>query len=154
MNSLIQLRLCRLPFTQYKTMRLVRNTSVKKLWKYVLIVKASMLLSAKLYSLHWRVFIIHLLRFYTCLASGPRQGGNAPGRHFWWKEGIASNNRRTRRGVGSGRPPCFQKFQANFFFRASASCSKLLNDKKYIQYSEKLPGQLCFSGQAQVAQEP
>ena len=34
-------------------------------------------------------------------------------------------------------------------FRASASCSKILNGKKYIQYSEKFQGKLCFSGQVQ-----
>jgi len=39
------------------------------------------------------------------------------------------------------------------FFRASASCSKILNDKKYIQYSEKFQGKLFVSGQAQVAQK-
>jgi len=75
-----------------------------------------------------------------------------------------------------------ERFQATLFFRASASCSKLLNDKKiHIQCSEnfransvfqskrkllknpsmikyiaiqwKIPGQLCFPGQAQVAQK-
>jgi len=73
-------------------------------------------------------------------------------------------------------------FRATLFFRANASCSKILNDKKYmfntvknisatqffrasackllktpecikyIQYSEKFQGKLCFSGQAQVTQ--
>jgi len=38
------------------------------------------------------------------------------------------------------------------FFRARASCSKILNDKKYVFNTEKIPGQLCFSGQAQLAQ--
>ena len=41
---------------------------------------------------------------------------------------------------------------ATLFYRASASCSKILNDKKYIQYSENFPGKL-FSGQAQVTQK-
>ena len=35
------------------------------------------------------------------------------------------------------------------FFRASASCSKLLSVKTYIQYSENCQAKLCFSGQAQ-----
>ena len=39
------------------------------------------------------------------------------------------------------------------FFRASASCSKILSSKKYIQYSKNFQGKLCFSGQAQVAQK-
>jgi len=30
---------------------------------------------------------------------------------------------------------------------------KILNGKKYIQYSENFQGKLCFSGQAQVAQK-
>ena len=46
-----------------------------------------------------------------------------------------------------------QKFQGNSLFRASAGCSKLQNNKKYIQYSGKFQGTLCFSGQAQVAQK-
>jgi len=37
-------------------------------------------------------------------------------------------------------------------FRASASCSKILNDKKYI-FSTVDSGQTLFSGQAQVAQK-
>jgi len=43
-------------------------------------------------------------------------------------------------------------FRANSVFRASASCSKFLNDRK-ISIQWKIPGQLCFSGQAQVAQK-
>jgi len=39
--------------------------------------------------------------------------------------------------VNSGQP---------LFFRASASCSKLLNGKKYIQYRENFQGKLCFQG--------
>jgi len=38
------------------------------------------------------------------------------------------------------------------FLKASASCSKILNGKNYIQCSGKFQGKLCFSGQAQVAQ--
>jgi len=33
------------------------------------------------------------------------------------------------------------------------SCSEILNGEKYLQYSEKFQGKLCFSGQAQVAQK-
>jgi len=41
------------------------------------------------------------------------------------------------RGGGSGAgwaaaTPCLKIFRANSVFRASASCSKILNDKKYI----------------------
>jgi len=46
-----------------------------------------------------------------------------------------------------------EKFQGNSVFRASACDSKLQNNKKYIQYSEKFQGILCLSGQAQVAQK-
>ena len=35
------------------------------------------------------------------------------------------------------------------FFRSSASCSKILNVKKCIQYSEKFKGKLCFSGKGE-----
>jgi len=35
------------------------------------------------------------------------------------------------------------------FFTTNASCSKILNDKKYIQYSENFRGKLCFSRRAQ-----
>jgi len=42
--------------------------------------------------------------------------------------------------------------RATLFFRASATCSKILNDKKYIFNTVKIPGQLCFSRQAQLAQ--
>jgi len=43
------------------------------------------------------------------------------------------------------------EIRATLFFRASASCSKILNDKKYIQYSEKFLGNSVFraSGVAQ-----
>jgi len=37
---------------------------------------------------------------------------------------------------GGGRRPVLKNFRANSVFRASASCSKILNDKKYIQYRE------------------
>jgi len=84
-----------------------------------------------------------------------------------------------RGGVGGdGRPPALKMFGANSVFRASASCSKILNDKKYfsivknfransvfqgkrkllkvlngkkyiIQYSGKFHGKLYFSGQGE-----
>jgi len=40
-------------------------------------------------------------------------------------------------------------FRATLFFRASASSSKILNDKKYIPCSGKFHGKLCFSGQGE-----
>jgi len=36
--------------------------------------------------------------------------------------------------------------RATLFFRASAGYSKLLNNKKYIQYSEKFLGNSVFQG--------
>jgi len=36
------------------------------------------------------------------------------------------------------------------FFKAIESCSKILNDKKYIQYSEKFHGKLSFSGKGET----
>jgi len=82
---------------------------------------------------------------------------------------------------GAAAPPSLKNFRANSVFRATASCSKILNNKKYtfntvnsghppffrasasysklqnnkicIQYSENFQGTLCFSGQAQVAQK-
>jgi len=45
-----------------------------------------------------------------------------------------------------------ENFRAALFFSASASCSKILNDKKYTFNAVKIPGQLCFSGQVQLAQ--
>ena len=44
-------------------------------------------------------------------------------------------------------------FRATLFFRASASCWKILNDKIYIQCSENFQATLCFSGQAQVVEK-
>jgi len=84
-------------------------------------------------------------------------------------------------GGRGGRPPLrLEKFRANFVFRASSSCSKILKDKKYFNtvknfransvfrasagcskfwmikniYSiQWIQGTLCFSGKAQVAQK-
>jgi len=44
-----------------------------------------------------------------------------------------------------------KKFRATLFFRASASCSKTLNYKN-ISIEWYIPGKLCLSGQAQVVQ--
>ena len=42
-------------------------------------------------------------------------------------------HRRRRRGVGgSGCPLGLENFRANSVFRASATCSEILNDKKYL----------------------
>ena len=56
-------------------------------------------------------------------------------------------------GRGSpGRPhPGLKNFRSNSVFRATVSCSKILNNKIYFR-TVKNSGQLCFSGQAQVAQ--
>jgi len=40
--------------------------------------------------------------------------------------------------------------RATVFFRASASCSKILNSEKYIKYSEKFQGKLCFQGKRKL----
>jgi len=45
-----------------------------------------------------------------------------------------------------------KNFRANPVFRASAGCSRILDDIKIFQYSEKFQGNY-FSGQAQVAQK-
>jgi len=60
---------------------------------------------------------------------------------------------RTRRGRRSGSTPGLKNFRANSVFRASACCSKTLNDTKCYS-TWKISGQLCFSGQAQVAKNP
>jgi len=36
------------------------------------------------------------------------------------------------------------------FFRASASCSKILNGQRYIQYSENFQRKLCFQGKRKL----
>jgi len=44
---------------------------------------------------------------------------------------------------------------ATLFFRASASCSKILNDKKiHIQYSEKFQGNSIFQGNRKLFKNP
>ena len=47
-----------------------------------------------------------------------------------------------------------KNFRAAVFFRASASCSKILNGKKYIQYSEKFQGELFFQGNRKLFKNP
>jgi len=42
-----------------------------------------------------------------------------------------------------------KNFRATLFFRASASCTKVLNGKKYIRYSGKFHVKLCFSGKGE-----
>jgi len=39
-----------------------------------------------------------------------------------------------------------KNFRATLFFRTRATCSKILNDKKYIQYSEKFLDNSVFQG--------
>ena len=61
------------------------------------------------------------------------------------------------RGGGSGRaadPPGLKIFRANSVFRASASCSKTLNDKKIFQYSEKFHDNSVFQGKRKLLKNP
>jgi len=46
-----------------------------------------------------------------------------------------------------------EKFLGNSVFQGKRSYSKILNSKKYIQYSEKFQGKK-FSGQAQIVKNP
>jgi len=43
-----------------------------------------------------------------------------------------------------------EKFLGNSVFPGKGSCSKILNDKKYIQYSEKFQGKVCFQGKRKL----
>jgi len=43
----------------------------------------------------------------------------------------------------------YGEFRANSGFRVMASCSKILNGKKYIQCSGKFHGKFCFAGQVE-----
>jgi len=47
----------------------------------------------------------------------------------------------------------YSKFKAHSVFQGQRKLLKILNDKKYIQYSENFQGKLCFSGQAPAAQK-
>jgi len=62
------------------------------------------------------------------------------------------NNRRTR---SCGRSPLrgLKHFRANSVFRASASCSKILNDKKCFN-SVKIQGKLCFQVKCKWLKNP
>jgi len=42
--------------------------------------------------------------------------------------------------------------EQTLFFRTSQSCSKILNDERYFN-TAKISGQLCFLGQANVAEK-
>jgi len=65
-----------------------------------------------------------------------RAGSNSLGYVYKTCNEVALNqgHRRTRRGVGEdGRRPGLKNFRANSVFRATASCSKILNNiMKYI----------------------
>jgi len=64
-----------------------------------------------------------------------------------------ANHRRTRRGSGGQPPPPSLKiFRANSVFRASASCSKIVNVKSIFNAVKNSRATL-FSGQAQVVQK-
>jgi len=56
------------------------------------------------------------------------------------------------RGRGAAAPTGLKIFRANSVFSASASCSKILNDKKYFNTVKSFRSTL-FSQQAQVAQK-
>jgi len=56
-------------------------------------------------------------------------------------------HRRTRRGGGSS-PPGLKIFRANSVFRASANCSKILNDKKYFNTMKNFRATLFFRASA------
>jgi len=47
----------------------------------------------------------------------------------------------------------YSEFRAPSAFQSKRKLLKAPECKKYIQYSEKFQGKLCFSGQAQVAQK-
>jgi len=47
----------------------------------------------------------------------------------------------------------YSKFKAHSVFQGKRKLLKILNDKKYTQYSENFQGKLCFSGQAPAAQK-
>jgi len=55
------------------------------------------------------------------------------------------------RGVGSAAAPGLKNFRANSVFRASASCSKILDDKKY---SENFQGNSVFQGKRKLLKNP
>ena len=40
--------------------------------------------------------------------------------------------------------------RATLFFQGKRRCSKILNSKKYIQYSEKFQGKICFQGKRKL----
>jgi len=93
------------------------------------------------------------LRSPATLSTGfPKEAGGMLSRS---QPNNRKHHRRTRRGVGGdGCTPGLKNIRANSFFRASASCSKILNDKKYIQYSEKFKGNSVFQGKGTLLKNP
>ena len=58
-------------------------------------------------------------------------------------------------GRGGGRPPGFEKFQCKLCFQGKRySCSKILDDKKIFQYSEKFQGNSVFQGKRKLLKSP
>jgi len=47
-----------------------------------------------------------------------------------------------------------KNFRANSVFRASAGCSKILDDKKIFQYSEKFQDNSVFQGKRKLLKNP
>ena len=62
---------------------------------------------------------------------------------------VGYNHRRTRRGVRREVAlPVLKNFRANSVFRASAGCSKILNDKNYFNTVNNLRATLVFRASA------
>ena len=55
---------------------------------------------------------------------------------------------------GAAAPPGLKHFRANSVFRASVSCSKILDDKKIFQHSEKFHGDSVFQGKPRLLKNP
>ena len=67
-------------------------------------------------------------------------------------ESLCYEHRSTRQGAVGAAAPRLKNLRVNSVFRASASCSKILNDKN-ILIQWKISGQLCFLRQEQVAKK-
>ena len=77
----------------------------------------------------------------------PRAGKNSGQTRFSGQALLAQKSRMIKKYLNS-----VKHSRATLFFKASASCSKILSNKKYI-FSTVNSGPLCFSGQGQVTQK-
>jgi len=69
---------------------------------------------------------------------------------LWHSEKLAHDHcRRTRRGWW-WQPPGLKTFRANSVFRASASCSKFLNDKNYFNTVKNFRANFVFQGKSKL----